>query len=94
MIGVDYYNGTLDESYTLFTTIFMDLVKSHIPNKKVTIRLRDKPWYDSEIRKFSDLRNRIKFKAIKSSKESNWTKYKHLRNKVDNLKNTCKGNFL
>ena len=63
----------------------MDLDKSCDPNKEVTIRPGDKPWYDSEIKKFSKLRNRIKSKAIKSSKEFDWTKYKHLRNKVNNM---------
>ena len=71
----------------------MDLVKSCIPNKEVTIRPGDKPWCGSEIRKFSKLRNRIKSKPIKSSNESDWTKYKHLRNKVHNLKKHAKEVF-
>ena len=42
-------------SHVLFTTLFMDLVKSCVPNKAMTIRPGDIPWYDSEIRKFSKL---------------------------------------
>ena len=50
------HNGTVDVSCMLITSNSFNLVKSCIPNKEVTIRPGDKPWYDSEIRKFSRLR--------------------------------------
>ena len=34
----------------LFMVVFMQSIKNTIPHKEVTIRLHDKPWYDSEIR--------------------------------------------
>ena len=53
----------------------------------------DKPWYDSEIRKYSRKRDRQKSKATKSGLQTDWTKYKLLRNKVNNLKKHAKETF-
>ena len=77
----------------MFSSTFMDLVKLCIPSKNVLVRPRDKPWYDSEIRKTSRQRDRQKQKAIKSQTVNNWTLYKRLRNKVNNLKKHAKERF-
>ena len=64
-----------------------------IPHKDVTIRPNDKPWYNSEIRKNSRKRDRLKSKAVKTALRSDWTKYKILCNKVNNLKRHAKETF-
>ena len=71
----------------------MEFVNSSIPHKNVTIRPSDKPWYDSEIRRYSRKRDRQKQKAVRTSTQSDWTKYKTLRNKVNNLKRHAKESF-
>ena len=71
----------------------LDFVNECIPHKDVTIRPYDKPWYDSEIRKYSRKRDRQKSKATKSGLQTDWTKYKLLRNKVNNLKKHAKETF-
>ena len=85
--------GSVNDSCTLFTNKFMDFVNECIPHKDVTIRPNDKPWYDSEIRKYSRKRDRQKSKATKSGLQSDWTKYKLLRNKVNNLRKHAKETF-
>ena len=72
----------------------MEFVNQCIPHKDVKIRPNDKPWYDSEIRKYSRKRDRQKSKAVKSALQSDWTKYKTLRNKVNKFKKTCKRDIL
>ena len=52
----------------------MECVNSSIPHKNVTIRPNDKPWYASEIRRNSRKRDRQKQKAVRTSKQSDWTK--------------------
>ena len=37
--------GSLHEACLTFTNIFLDMVKSCIPSKQVTVRPDDKPWY-------------------------------------------------
>ena len=71
----------------------MEFVNLSIPHKDVTIRPNDKPWYDSEIRRNSRKRDRQKQKAVRTSKQSDWAKYKTLRNKVNNLKKHAKESF-
>ena len=68
----------------------MEFVNMSIPHQDVTIRPNDKPWYDSEIRRHSRKRDRQKKKAERPSRQSDWAKYKTLRNKVNNLKTSCK----
>ena len=86
-------DGTINEICAFFTNKFMNFVNECIPHKDVVIRPDDKPWYDSEIRKFSRKRDRQKSKAAKTSSQNDWNKYKNLRNKVNNLKKHAKETF-
>ena len=83
----------MNDSCELFTNKFMEYVNSSIPHKDVTIRPSDKPWYDSEIRRYSRKRDRQKQKEVRTSMQSDWTKYKTLRNKVNDLKPHAKESF-
>ena len=85
--------GSVNDSCELFTNQFMEFVNMSIPHKDVTIRPSDKPWYDSEIRRHSRKRDRQKKKAVRTSRQSDWAKYKTLRNKVNNLKRHAKESF-
>ena len=86
--------GSLHEACLTFTNIFLDMVKSCIPSKQVTVRPDDKPWYDHEIRHFSSKRDRVKRKLSQSGSNAFREQYKKLRNKVNNLKKHAKENFL
>ena len=54
--------------------------------KSVTIRRRDKPWFDSTLRKNIRTRDRLRKKALNSKKEIDWVNYHMHRNKVNNIK--------
>ena len=69
-----------------FTTQYLKLVRECIPEKTITIRPKDKPWFDSVLRKFIRIRNRLRKKALRSNRHNDWHKYKHIRNKVNNMK--------
>ena len=64
----------------------MDLVKECIPCKKVRIRPAVQSWYDSEIRRLSRKRDRMKRTPKASGKSTEWSKYKNVRNNVNNMK--------
>ena len=53
----------------------------------------DKPWCNSEIRRRTRKRDRLKTKAIKSGKISDWNSYKKVRNTVNNHKKQAKELF-
>ena len=86
-------NGSLDEACNLFTNTFLNFVKESIPSKLITARPNDKPWYDSEIRHFSRVRDRLKRKFNSYKKSEIWIQYKRTRNKVNNHKKQAKETF-
>ena len=55
-------------------------------NYAYLVKQVDKPWYNSEIRKNSRKRDRLKKKAIQSGDPNVWNKYKLFRNKVNDQK--------
>ena len=57
------------------------------------IRPNDKPWYDSTIRSYTRRRDRLKRKAVKTTRTEDWRKYKNMRNKVNNLKKYARERF-
>ena len=85
--------GTLNDACNKFNDVFLSFVRSSIPSKNVLIRPDDKPWYDSEIRKVSRKRDRLKRKFNKTGNQNFLTRYKFLRNKVNNLKKHAKERF-
>ena len=85
--------GSLNEACINFTKFFLEFVKICIPFNTVTVRPNDKPWFDSEIRYYSRIRDRLKQKSIKTGSSNDLTNYKHIRNKVNNLKKHAKEKF-
>ena len=64
-----------------------------IPSKIITVRPNDKPWFDSELRRFIKYRDRQRKTALHKCTPSSWEKYKRLRNKVNNLKKFARKHF-
>ena len=83
----------LDEAVLFFNHSFLNLVNECIPSKEVTVRSDDKPWYDTEIRKHSRKRDRLKSIAFNSKRTTDWRNFKKVRNKVNNLKRHAKERF-
>ena len=86
-------NGSIDESCATFTRIFIGMVNECIPHKTVCVRPDDQPWYDNAIRRISRKRDRMKSTAKSSGKITDWSKYKNLRNTVNNMKKHAKERF-
>ena len=85
--------GTVSEASILFTNVFIKFAKLCIPNKTIVVREDDKPWYDSEIRRNSRKRDRLKKTALKTGNPNDWKKYKMFRNLVNNQKNMRRNLF-
>ena len=80
------HQGTVNEASSLFTNSFIEFAKLCIPSKIIVVPEDDKQWYDSEIRRNSRKRDRLKKTALKSGNQNDWEKYKYYRNKVNNQK--------
>lgn len=96
LINTDWsflYHGTVDERADTFISKFLIIAEQCIPTKYITIRPNDKPWYNSELRRTSRKRDRLKKTALNSGKPSDWQSYKRCRNKVNNMKKYAKEIF-
>lgn len=63
------------------------------PKKTIIIRPRDKPWYDSLLRKTMRIRDRLRKIALRTNNDADWTKFRHVRNKVNNMKKYAIANY-
>jgi len=88
-----FHDANVNEATVMFTNKLIELMKLCIPNKLVTVRPNDKPWYDSCIRRSARKRDRQKHISIDNPTTTNWNKYKHLRNKVNNMIKHAKEQF-
>jgi ribosomal protein L17 len=64
---------------------YLEMVGRGMPSKLVRIRLNDKPWFNSEIRKEIRTRNRLHKLARRNQSKQSLQKYKSQRNKVNNM---------
>ena len=85
--------SSIDSAVQLFTTQYLSLVRECIPEKTITIRPKDKPWFDSLLRKYIRIRNRLRSKALRTKNDTDWLKYKTIRNKVNNMKKHALQNY-
>ncbi|CAG2233607.1 unnamed protein product [Mytilus edulis] len=79
---------------TNFTNSFLNIASECIPTREVTIRCDDKVWYDSNLRRETRKRDRLRNIFIRSNSASAEKKFKQQRNKVNNLKKQAKKYFL
>jgi len=75
-----HLSNDIDESARLFTESFLSIAKRIVPNKTVTVRPNDKPWYNNELR--NKRRDMLKlYRLAKNDKKGNmWVAYQRCRN--------------
>ena len=83
----------IDQAEENFTSTLLKHVKQCIPEKTIIIRPKDKPWFDSALRKTIRQRNRARQKAHKTKNMLDLDKFKKLRNKVNNMKKIAMANY-
>lgn len=77
----------------IFTTKFLSFVRECIPEQTITIRPPDKPCLDSVLRKTIKVRDRLRYKAIETNKDSVWSAYRKVRNSVNKMKKHAISNY-
>jgi hypothetical protein len=73
-----------------FTDAFLTIAKECIPTRVVTIRTDDKMWFDSNLRRESRRRDKLRKGFLKTKTVSAKKQYKKQRNRVNNLKKQAK----
>jgi hypothetical protein len=64
---------------------YLEFTRECIPTKTITIRDRDKPWFNSGIKREMKIRDSLHKKMRKQPNINNICKYKVQRNKVNNM---------
>jgi hypothetical protein len=49
--SIIFPENSMDENCQTFTKTFIEIIKNCVPQKEVTIRLNDKVWFNSELRR-------------------------------------------
>ena len=70
----------VNEITSLITQSFLNLARQFIPNKIVTIRKGDQPWYTNLLRSKRRQRDRLFRNAKSKNTNEAWSKYRRIRN--------------
>ena len=76
-----FQSDNIDEVCSLWTNNFLDIANRCIPNKNVTIRPDDLPWYNSNLRKLKRKKDRLHNMAKRSNSPQSWHLFREARNK-------------
>ena len=69
----------IDVAAQTWTDTLLNIAKECIPNKIVTIRQTDKPWYSSELRRLKRAKDRLFNNAKRNKTADAWEEYRHSR---------------
>ncbi|CAC5365293.1 unnamed protein product [Mytilus coruscus] len=87
------YND-INELYHILNSKVYHVMDKYIPKKVVLVRPRDKPWISADIKRKIRKRNRAHKKATPRNLESDWIKYRQLRNEVVDAVRQAKRQYL
>ena len=73
-----------------FTEKFISTAKYCIPNKLVTVRPNDKPWFSNKLRKLLRKKNRAHKEAKTTNSPDHWAIFRELRNRYYREIERCK----
>ena len=76
-----------------FPKTFLNIAKTCIPTREVIIRSDDKVWFDSDLRRESRKRDRLRQILLRTKTKTAEKKFKTQRNKFNNLKKQAKQGF-
>lgn len=79
-----FETNDVDKACSMWTNKFLDTAKLCIPNKIVTIRPNDSPWYTNELRKLKRYMMKLFNKFKKSKSITDWEKYSAARSEYKN----------
>ena len=72
----------IDDAEYAFNTLYNNIIKANIPEKKVKVRSISLPWITSDIRKLMNKRYKLLQQAKKTQSEDLWWEFKKARNEV------------
>ena len=77
--NICFTTDDINQISSRFTESFLNLARQFIPNKVVTIRPHDKPWYNNVLRALRRRRDRLFHKARSNNTFDSWQNYRECR---------------
>ena len=71
-----FESNNIDTICDTWTKTFLDISRNNIPNKDVTVRVTDKSWYTTYLRRLRRSKDRYYHIAIESKGDIDWNRYK------------------
>ena len=75
-----FQGDDIDMVLDRWTTSFLNLARQYIPNRVITVRSRDDPWFSGELRKLRQEKNRLHRIAKTINNPINWNNFRQARN--------------
>ena len=75
-----FQHNDVDHACSTWSEMFLNIARTHIPNKMVLIRPRDSPWYSNNLRVLKRQVDRLYKKAKRIKTVLSWDRYKRSRN--------------
>lgn len=88
-----FVENDIDASCERWTETFLNVARTHIPNKVITVRPKDSPWYTNELRNLKRKMIRAFHKYKHSRKVTDWEKYKQLASDYHAKLNVAETNY-
>ena len=79
-----FEHGDIDKVYDAWASTFFNIARENIPNKIVTIRPRDKLFFNAELRHLRHKKNKAHRKAKNLNTPHYWQKFREMRNSYNN----------
>ena len=84
----------LKEQVRNWSEMLSMIIEKHAPLRKRRVAERYTPWYTSELSKLLKVRDKIKKAAVKNQSDLLFVAYKQIRNKVTDMNQKLKRDFL
>jgi hypothetical protein len=76
-----FESNDINECLANWTTSFLNLARTYIPNKMILVRSKDSPWFSKELRNLKKEKDRIHRQAKLSNCPVIWSNFRKARNK-------------
>lgn len=83
----------VEMAWSFFREIFLSITNKHAPVRTYRIKGRENPWFSDELAKLIHERNQVWAMARRTNSESDWLKFRSLRNKCTHFTKKEKSDF-
>ena len=79
-------SADVNEAVEKWSSLLSLIIEKHAPMRTIKVSYKLTPWLTTDFRKLARSRDKLKISAIKNKSSILMNSYKHVRNKVNNLK--------